>query len=124
MLHASSVKFKLSCTVCNSYVYYSCKVTCQLCALWIGNTSRAPIYFNGCSMSLSAFRTYKLQMYLGVLRLSLHSICSTWSVLDISFYDFSIPFASKVTLLHKVYRYVPFFIVSTYSLCRNIIMSS
>ena len=62
-----------------------------------------PIYFNGCRLSLSAFRTYKVQMYFGVLRLSLHSICGTWSVLDIGFYNCSIPFASKATLLCKVY---------------------
>ena len=62
-----------------------------------------PIYFNGCRLSLSAFRAYKVQMYFGVLRLSLHSICGTWSVLDIGFYNCSIPFASKATLLRKVY---------------------
>ena len=27
-----------------------------------------PIYFNGCRLSLSAFRAYKVQMYFGVLR--------------------------------------------------------
>ena len=62
-----------------------------------------PIYFNGCRLSLSAFRAYKVQMYFGILRLSLHSICGTWSVLDIGFYNCSIPFASKATLLCKVY---------------------
>ena len=73
-------------------------------ALWIGNTSHVPIYFNGCRLSLSAFRAYKVQMYFGVLRLSLHSICGTWSVLDIGFYNCSILFACKATLLCKVYE--------------------
>ena len=36
-------------------------------------------------------------MYFGVLRLSLHSIYGAWSVLDIGFYNCSIPFASKAT---------------------------
>ena len=54
-------------------------------------------------LSLSAFHAYKVQMYFGILRLSLHSICGTWSVLDIGFYNCSIPFASKATLLCKVY---------------------
>ena len=62
-------------------------------------------------------------MYFGVLRLSLHSICGTWSVLDIGFYNCSIPFASKATLLHAKYtRYVPFFIVRTYLLSKNIVI--
>ena len=63
-------------------------------------------------------------MYFGVLRLSLHSICFTWSVLDIGFYNYSIPFASKATLLPKYTRYVPFFNVKTYLLSKNIVMSS
>ena len=50
-----------------------------------------------------AFRAYKVQMYFGVLRLSLHSMYGTWSVLDIGFYNCSISFASKATLLCKVY---------------------
>ena len=86
--------------------YYYSKLTVAswiMYALWIGNTSRAPIYFNGYRLSLSAFRACKVQMYFGILRLSLHSICGTWSVLDIGFYNFSIPFASKATLLCKVY---------------------
>ena len=62
-----------------------------------------PIYFNGFRLSLSAFRANKVQMYFGVLRLSLHSICGTLSVLDIGFYNCSITFASKATLLRKVY---------------------